>query len=173
MFPTTTPPGVSSLDRTDRLVPPGFSLCRELGLAAIFVSCAAAVLLLGYVTAFMNARYSMVNSHSFEHFPGCVEMLMPGVIAFGVASAAFVWMFFRYLSYLYRGGSRAIYTMRRLRRRLEPVVRCCTIPVLGLLACQLLWRGLALVLGAGYMRAVPAEYIPPGAWEELIHLLTH
>ena len=27
--------------------------------------------------------------------------------------------------------------------------------------------------GAGYMRAVPAEYIPPGAWEELIHLLTH
>ena len=76
------------MDRTDRLVPPGFSLRHELGLAAIFISSAAAVLLLGYVTAFMNARYSMVNSHSFEHFPGCVEMLMPGVIAFGVASAA-------------------------------------------------------------------------------------
>ena len=52
-------------------------------------------------------------------------------------------------------------------------VRTLFAGVLGLLACQLLWRGLALVLGAGYMRAVPAEYIPPGAWEELIHLLTH
>ena len=49
------------MDRTDRLVPPGFSLRRELGLAAIFISSAAAVLLLGYVTAFMNARYSMVS----------------------------------------------------------------------------------------------------------------
>ena len=168
------------MHRYERLVPPGFSFIRELKFCAAITGWGGCLLVLGFLVNYLSARSDMferVDGMRVEIpgaiMSGCAPMLNFGRIVFVLVAVVCLGLICRYVSYHYRGGSRCIYTMRRLRRRLEPVVRCCTIPVLGLLACQLLWRGLALVLGAGYMRAVPAEYIPPGAWEELIHLLTH
>lgn len=168
------------MDKSDRLVPPGFSLQKELKMSAGFVGGAALVLILGFFLSYMagvEGMYSYVSGRRVETphavFPACRTMLIPGAVAFILSSAAFLWMLFRHISYHYRGGSRCIYTMRRLPRKSELAVRCGALPVFGLLASQLSWRLLVLACGRIYMGLTPDRWLAADAWEQIIHLVTH
>lgn len=167
--------------RTDRLVPPGFNAYSELRMACAFLAVAATVLLTGFGLSYLSGWQGMFETLpggtrvELENavFPTFRQMLLPGIIAFAAASAAFLALAYRYVSYHYRGGSRCIYTMRRLPKRSEFFVRCCAIPLSGLVACQLIWRLLGLLMGLIYINATPVRWLAPGAWEQIVHLLTH
>ena len=150
-------------------------------MACAFLAVAATVLLAGFGLSYLSGWQGMFETLpggtrvELENavFPTFRQMLLPGIIAFAAASAAFLALAYRYVSYHYRGGSRCIYTMRRLPKRSEFFVRCCAIPLSGLVACQLIWRLLGLLMGLIYINATPVRWLAPDAWEQIVHLLTH
>ena len=161
-------------------MPPGFDAKKELNLCALFLGLEATVLLFGFFINYASAHSAMYDyvgrirvelpDARFADFDG---MLLPGIVACAFASAAFIAMAYRYVSYHDRGGSRCIYTMRRLRNRFELPRRCLAIPVLGLAACQLCWRALGLLCGAAYVYATPERWLDGRGWAEVLHLVTH
>ncbi len=171
---------VRALDRAERLVPPGFDARRELKLCVVALAAGAAVQSLGFFIMYMSAcdnMYRYVDGARVEIpdaiFVPCTRMLMPGIIAFAIVSAAFLALAWRYVSYHFKGGSRCIYTMRRLRRRSEFFVRCAALPLAGLVASQVIWRLLGLLCGVIYMLATPERWLSGGSWEDIVHLITH
>ena len=169
------------METVDRFVPPGFCLKREIKLGLIFLAAAACVLLIGFLVLYLQAwgeMYYYVDGRRAGEIPGAVfaafkGMAMPGVVAYLLASVAFLAMLGRYLGYHYRGGSRAIYTMRRVPSRFEFMARCCAVPAAGLAACQLCWRLLLLLCGLIYAFATPERWLAADAWESVLYLVTH
>lgn len=175
------PTAVSALDRAEKLLPPGFDAKKELTLCVSVLAAAASVLVLGFLLSYGSAWSDMYTVNNAGRrveiagavFPGFGGMMLPGIIAFAVASAAFLALAYRYVSYHYKGGSRCIYTMRRLPRRREFFIRCCAFPLAGLVACQAVWRLLGLLCALLYMFATPDRWLADGSWAEILHVLTH
>ena len=165
--------------RVERLIPPGFDARTEWMRFHAFVGCAALLGLIWFLGAYMNGHanmFTLVGERRVENpsaeFPAFAVLMLGGLIAFGVASIAFLWLLFRYVSYHYRGGTRAAYTMRRLPRRWEFALRCGALPAGGLVACQICWRVLALLCGLIYAFTTPERWLPPDAWGEVLRLAT-
>ena len=64
-------------------------------------------------------------------------------------------------------GSKGIYTMRRLPRRWELIVRCLSIPALGVLLYALELLVLLLLNFAIYWLCTPEQCLPPFSWAAL------
>ena len=168
------------MKKAERLVPPGFDVKLELKYCVAALAAASAVLLLGYLILYSDGRngmYEWVRGVQRERegavFPDCKSMLMPGLVAFIIASAVFLALAWRYVSYHFKGGSRCIYTMRRLHSRGELYVRCGALPVLGLLACQIIWRLLSFGCGLAYMYFTPERWLAPGAWDAIVRFVMY
>lgn len=169
------------MDKVWRFIPPGFDAGKERNLCAYILAAAAGVLLLGFLLSYGSAwsgMYTTISTGVRVEDPNAVftpfsRLMLPGLIAFALASAAFLAIAYRYVSYHYKGGSRCIYTMRRLKRPGEFFVRCCAVPFAGLIACQAAWRALGLLCSLLYIYATPDRWLPAGAWAEVVRVLTH
>lgn len=160
------------MDRVYKLLPPGYELRDELRNYALIAAAASAALLLGFAVIYFGALRDMYYTDdsgarqplagvSMAPFGG---MLIPGKWAFLAASLVYAALSLRYVGYHYRGGSRAIYTMRRIPSRGEFIRRCFTLPLLGLAAAQTLWRLEALLCGAVYVFVTPDMFLPAEPW---------
>ena len=170
---------VTALDRVDRLVPPGFDGRRELKLAAGVILAASAVLLLAFwfkyaaaVSAMYDYSYGVRRERPGAVFVSCADMLLPGRAAFWLVLAECVWLLVRYVSYHFTGGTKAMYTMRRIGRPGEFIARCTALPLAELVCSQLVWRVLALLMGRIYVLSTPERWLPPNTWESIVRLVT-
>lgn len=167
------------MDKTYRILPPGYDRKKELTNALIYVAVASTAFVLIWLAMICNANYNMYD-HTMRVaveipgaiFPYCSELFFPGIYAFVLAAVGYVALAVRYYTYHFRGGSRSIYTMRRLAGRFELLRRCCTIPLLGLVGCVIVSRLVSLLLGAIYLLAVPDRWMPSGAWADILSFVT-
>ena len=96
------------------------------------------VQLLGFATSYFAAREAMYVRAYGELvergavFAAFAPMMRAGDYAYLCYAAVPLWLLCRNVAYLYSGGSRAIYTMRRLPKRSELIVRCAALPALCL-----------------------------------------
>ncbi len=86
-------------------------------------------------------------------------------VIFMIGTAAY------YYIYHYHGGSKSIYTMRRLPSRMELWKRCLAIPAATILSCALLAFILTLVYFGVYMLFTPDECLAPDQWQKLWNFL--
>ncbi len=63
-------------------------------------------------------------------------------------------------------GSKSIYLMRRLPKRLELARRCLTLPLLGIVACILSAFILLLIYFGIYMAFTPSVCLTPNQWHK-------
>ena len=162
---------MSMRKRLDRLVPVGLSGRTELGwLCAGLVL--AALLSLGFLANFgraVNALYihngstrvldsSAVMAPFSELVRGCFT-------PFGVLALLMLPLAGLHYSRHYSGGSRSIYTMRRLPSRWELHRRCLTLPVLTVLACGVITFALIGLYYIIYITKTPEACLTPGQWE--------
>lgn len=167
------------MDNTYRILPPGYDRKKELRNVLMYVAAASTVFMLVWIIVISNASYNMYERRMGVAveipgaiFPYCSDLFYPGIYAYVLAAVGFVALAVRYYTYHFRGGSRSIYTMRRLAGRFELLRRCCTIPALGLLACVIVSRLFALLLGGIYMLTVPDRWMPAGAWADILSFVT-
>lgn len=167
------------MDNTYRILPPGYDRKKELTTALIYIGAASVLFIFAWIIVISNANYKMYDRSGMTVieipgaiFPYCSSLFYPGIYAFVLAAVGFAALAVRYYTYHFRGGSRSIYTMRRLAGRFELLRRCCTIPALGILACVIVSRLLALLLGGIYLLAVPDRWMPAGAWADILSFVT-
>lgn len=158
----------------ERCLPPGFQASRELAGALYCALLFACVHTIGFVVEYMLAHdgmYTNVGTHRVERtdvdFAAFGSMLTAGRICVVIALALIVWMACKYVSYHYTGGTRCIYTMKRLGSRGEFYRRCFTLPLAGLALLIAGWMLLTLLLGALYVWATPERWLAPDAWEQV------
>lgn len=155
-------------------LPPGFTAEKEtsgmLYCALFFASLHAAGFLVEYVSAHED-MYRVVNSQRVERtdvdFAAFGSMLTAGRICVVIALALIIWTACKYVSYHYTGGSRCIYTMKRLASRGEFYRRCFTLPLAGLALLIAGWVLLTLLFGAVYVWATPERWLTPDAWAQV------
>ena len=161
------------MDRTDALVPPGMDRREKLLQCAMLLALAAMVQLLGFATSYFAAREAMYVRAYGELvereavFAVFAPMMRAGDYAYLCYAAVPVWLLCRNVAYLYSGGSRAIYTMRRLPKRSELIVRCAALPALCLPAAAAARCALTLCCGLVYALATPDRWLAADAWAQV------
>ena len=159
----------------ERCVPPGFSGRKETLNVLCCAVCFASAHFLGFLAEYISAHgdmYSTEGTHRVElkdaEFAAFGSMLTVGRICVVIVLVLLAWALCKYVSYHYTGGSRCIYTMKRISSRGEFYRRCCTIPLIGLALLVAGWILLTLLLGAVYVWATPERWLAPDAWEQVL-----
>ena len=158
-------------DRLDRLVPVGMSGKSELCLLAAGLALAA-LISLGFLANFSSAVNALyIRSGSVRMLdPNAVmapfaELVSGCFVGFGVLAVIMPFLAGYHYSRHYSGGSRSIYTMRRLPDRGELHKRCLALPAAALLSAAVVSFALIGLYYIMYIAKTPAAYLAPGQWE--------
>lgn len=156
-----------------KYVPLGIDSKRALNRSAVFLG-VSAVYSMGFAFSYLNARNSL---YMVEHR---VRVLIPGammpdfasilggyLMGFAVTAIFMLGLAAYYYIYHYHGGSRSMYTMRRLPDRWDLWRRCLTIPLVTILASALAAFLVMLVYFGIYMLFTPDECISPDQWRKI------
>ena len=168
-------------DKLQRFFPPGIDARSEFVYFCSVLLAQAFIQAAGFFISYSSAKSAMYitlyNGRRVEDpdavFESFSAMLGAGRWMLVLAGAYFAYVLVKLVSYHYLGGSRAAYTMRRLPRRGEYLIRCGSVPLAGLIASQIVWRALTLLSGLIYVNATPEKWLPAGSWESVIHIITH
>lgn len=156
-----------------RLFPPGADIRTELTwlawafAAALLFSLSCPLRLWMELSDLRRNGWDPVSEtwRSWARLADFSEILGTALIGFVIiALLAFALAALHYSGH-YTGGSRSIYTMRRLPQRFELHLRCLAVPALTLLLSAALWFILLALYYALYITAAPEQLLQPGQWQ--------
>ncbi len=155
-----------------RYAPLGFPVEGERNLYLTGLICSALFsmgFLLRYFSA-LDALYLDTNGirelSESAVMPDFVNLLASSFLGFLMLSVAMLGFAAFHYAY-HRQGSRAIYLMRRLPRRMELHRRCLTLPLLAVLGCFCSALFLLLLYFGIYMLFTPRQCLVPDQWGKI------